>query len=62
MLVWSSGQYWLAYWTAAKDICGRPLNDWTTGWGTVGGYDVGFDRISTPTHWMSLPLPPKELI
>lgn len=59
VLVWASGHYWLAYWTAAKDINGQPFNNWTTGWETSGGYDVGYATIGTPTHWMSLPPAPE---
>lgn len=52
LLCWSFGECVICWWVTGKNGEG-----WTTGWETVGGYDVGWSWVQ-PTHWMPLPHAP----
>lgn len=43
----------IGFWAvSAKDF---NFEGWTTGWETAGGYDIGYDPVSDPSHWQPLP-------
>ena len=62
VLAWTGNGYLVAWYETGRSW-GKdspPLNEWTTGWETQGGYDVGYNVVSEPTLWIPLPRDPQK--